>query len=254
MELSQAAPALQRILTLVDAESQPRLRNGYLDFLPAASQTSHRRAQSLWHTRIGATTYDRILHPIARVIAPYTRRVPDRLELGWGASVLDIGCGPGNLTVALAKAVGPDGLAIGLDISASMLDRAVKRSMPTNTGYLRADAERLPLREAVVDAASCALLLHLVDDVGSALDQVARVLRPGGRIALSVTTSGYGFSRSASRWLGSASGARMFEPDELPTLLAERGFVDIRSRTAGLLQSVDARRSASRQDQERHEM
>lgn len=244
VDLSQAAPAIRRILALADEAKQHRLRNGYLDFLPEAFHTSRRRAQSLWHTRIGATTYDRILHPLARVIAPYNRRVPDRLQLEWGASVLDVGCGPGNITVALAKAVGPNGLAIGLDISAPMLDRAVKRSTPTNTGYLRADAEGLPLRDAVVDAASCALLLHLVDDVDGTLIQVARVLRPGGRITLSVTTLGYGFSRRAGPWLGRAAGARMFEPEQLPTLLAEHGFVDIRSRTVGLLQSIDARKPA----------
>ena len=59
---------------------------------------------------------------------------------------------PGNVTASLARAAGPDGLALGVDISEPMLARAVDAQAGPNVGFLRADAQQLPFRDATFDA------------------------------------------------------------------------------------------------------
>ena len=242
VESDRLPDSLRRIAPLLDvAVADLEVRHGYFDLLRDMPVRSTGRAQSMWLNKAGAATYDR-LHPIARAVAPDTRRVPERLALEWGSTVLDLGCGPANITVALARAVGERGLVIGLDVSEKMLARAVARTTEPNTGYVRADAERLPLRDESVDALSCSVVLQLVADVDAVLDHIDRVLRPGGRIALSATAAGYGLARQFTPYVGSFAGVHMFEPDELPAQLADRGFTGIRSRTTGLMQFVDARK------------
>ncbi|GAA1690045.1 methyltransferase domain-containing protein [Fodinicola feengrottensis] len=238
------SPAIRRIIPLLEMSSgQIDIRGGYIDALGNAPMRSAGRAQSLWLNRYGAVVYDQLMNPLGRVLIPYTRKVPERLSLERGTTVLDLGCGPGNITCTLAKAVGSGGLVVGVDLSDKMLARAVARSSPTNTGYLRANAERLPIRDASVDAANSSIMLQLVDDAGSVIDQLHRVVRPGGLVTLSVTTTGHGVSRRLTPYLGAVATARIFEPEELSTLLADRGFSIIATRTIKFLQFVDARRS-----------
>ncbi|WP_163513315.1 methyltransferase domain-containing protein [Fodinicola acaciae] len=234
--------ALHRIVPLLDVpEEELSVRDGYFDLLAGQPVRSTRRAQSMWLNDIGAGLYD-MVHPVTRLIAPESRRVPERLALEWGSTVLDLGCGPANITVSLAHAVGERGLVVGLDVSEKMLARAVRRTAEPNVGYVRADAERLPLRDESVDALCSSVVLQLVENVDAVVDHIARVVRPGGRVALSATAAGYGLARRLTPHVGSFAGAHMFEPDELPSRLADRGFTGIRSRTHGMLQFVDARK------------
>jgi methyltransferase family protein len=69
------------------------------------------------------------------------------LNIPPGGIALDVGCGPGSVTASLARAAGPDGLALGVDISEPMLARAVSAEAEPQIGFLRADAQRLPLRD-----------------------------------------------------------------------------------------------------------
>lgn len=234
--------ALRRIMPLLDlpADDLP-VRHGYFDLIGEQPVQSTGRAQSMWLNEIGAGFYD-LAHPIARAVAPENRRVPERLELEWGSTVLDLGCGPANITVRLAHAVGARGLVIGLDVSEKMLARALGRTSETNVGYVRADAEQLPLRDETVDALCSSVVLQLVENVDAVFDHIARVVRPGGRVALSATAAGYGLTRQLTPYVGSFAGVRMFEPDEMPSMLADRGFTAIRSRTRGVLQFVDAQK------------
>ncbi|GAA1721567.1 methyltransferase domain-containing protein [Fodinicola feengrottensis] len=242
VEIDQMTGALRRIAPLLDVRSDElQIRQGYFDLLVDVPVTSTGRAQSLWLNQTGAAAYD-LLHPIARAIAPDTRRVPERLDLEWGATVLDLGCGPANITVGLARAVGERGLVIGLDVSEKMLARAIARTSESNVGYVRADAERLPLRAETVDALCCSVVLQLVEDLDAVFDHIDRVLRPGGRVALAATAAGYGLSRQIAPYVGNFAGAHMFEPEEMPTLLADRGFTNIKTRTYAMLQFVDARK------------
>jgi ubiquinone/menaquinone biosynthesis C-methylase UbiE len=97
-------------------------------------------------------------------------------------------------------------------------------------------------RPAGIERACCFAALHLFADPLVALDHMARVLTPGGRIALfaSCRTSSAPL-RTVDGFLGARSGMRMFERDEITTALEDRGLVDVHQRVAGLTQFVGAR-------------
>lgn len=167
------------------------------------------------------------------------------MGLGPGDGVLDVACGPGNFSRDFARAVGGDGLVVGADASRPMLERAVRETDAAsirNLCFVFADAAALPFRDASFDAACCFAALNLFPDPFRALDEMRRVLAPGGRIAL--FTSSHGRTRPL-RALESAvaapAGIRMFDQDELVDALRERGFTDIRQRLSGLTQFVGGR-------------
>jgi ubiquinone/menaquinone biosynthesis C-methylase UbiE len=174
-------------------------------------------------------------HRIARLL----------LALSRGDGVLDVACGPGNFTREFARAVGDTGLAVGIDASRTMLERAVSHdgtAAVDNLAFVLGDAVRLPFRNASFDAVCCFAALHLFADPFKALDRMSAVLVPGGRIAIFTTCRGRspGF-RAFESVVAGRSGMRMFEQDELVEALERRGFEDIRQRLAGFTQFVGGR-------------
>jgi len=103
--------------------------------------------------------------------------------------VLDVACGTGLVTLAVAKAVGLQGRVVGVDISGQMIEaaraRGTRQSLP-NVEWMRMDAESLALPDASFDVALCALGLMYVPDPLRAVRELRRVLRPGGRLGLVV--------------------------------------------------------------------
>jgi SAM-dependent methyltransferase len=113
----------------------------------------------------------------------YARAVTEA-GLPTGGVVVDAGCGTGRALPALRAAVGDTGVVIGLDLTPQMLDVARARSRAERAALLLADARRLPLADGCVDGVFAAgLIMHLPDTV-AALAELARVTRPGGRLAL----------------------------------------------------------------------
>jgi SAM-dependent methyltransferase len=98
--------------------------------------------------------------------------------------VLDAGCGTGRALPCLRRAVGPGGTVIGVDLTPQMLEAAVRAGRREAGALLLADAARLPLLDAVVDAVLAAGLVGHLPDPQGALRELARVTRPGGRLAL----------------------------------------------------------------------
>ena len=97
-------------------------------------------------------------------------------------TVGDLGCGTGQLTATLAPFVGR---VIAVDASAAMLQAARKRLQGfENVELRRGDLEALPIDDARLDAATLALVLHHLPEPGRALAEVARVLKPGGRLLI----------------------------------------------------------------------
>jgi demethylmenaquinone methyltransferase/2-methoxy-6-polyprenyl-1,4-benzoquinol methylase len=106
----------------------------------------------------------------------WRRRAVAALGLGPGASVLDVACGPGELCVALSAA---GLLPVGIDISKGMLDHA-----RTDAPLVHGDGLHLPFADAGLDGAVSGFALRNVADLPTLWAELARVVRPGGRIAL----------------------------------------------------------------------
>jgi len=127
-----------------------------------------------------APHYDRMNRLLTwRLDARWRRRAVRQLGIGPGDVVLDLGCGTGDMA-ALARAAGAR--VVGLDVAARMLD--VARARRAADALLRADATRLPLRGGTVSAVMSAFALRNLVAIPPMLAEAARVLRPGGRLAL----------------------------------------------------------------------
>ncbi|WP_405495561.1 class I SAM-dependent methyltransferase [Streptomyces sp. NBC_00096] len=101
-----------------------------------------------------------------------------------GDRVLDAGCGTGRALTALRAAVGPSGTVLGADVTPQMLAAARDAGRDAEGALLLADVARLPLRDGALDAVFAAGLIAHLPDPGANLRELARVVRPGGRLAL----------------------------------------------------------------------
>jgi ubiquinone/menaquinone biosynthesis C-methylase UbiE len=164
------------------------------------------------------------------------------LGLAPGDGVLDVACGTGNFSRDFARSVGPGGLVVGIDVSETMLARAVedtRKAELRQVAYVRGDAQELPFRDRSFDAVCCFAAFHLFADPMRALDRMTAVLTPGGRVALFTSVRGRSAPlRTAESLLFARSGARLFERRELVDALEQRGFVEIRQRVTGVTQFV----------------
>ncbi|MFE2167126.1 class I SAM-dependent methyltransferase [Streptomyces sp. NPDC059447] len=101
-----------------------------------------------------------------------------------GDRVLDAGCGTGRALTALRAAVGPAGTVLGADLTPQMLAAAQRAGRAAEGTLLLADVARLPLRDEVLDAVFAAGLIAHLPEPAANLRELARVVRPGGRLAL----------------------------------------------------------------------
>jgi ubiquinone/menaquinone biosynthesis C-methylase UbiE len=103
-----------------------------------------------------------------------------------GDCVCDVGCGTGDDVLTLARLVGPSGLAVGVDMSATMLSEARRRAAAAGiaAGFVQSDAQRLALPDAAFDCVRVERLLQHVHDPDAVLAQLVRVARPGARIVV----------------------------------------------------------------------
>jgi ubiquinone/menaquinone biosynthesis C-methylase UbiE len=120
------------------------------------------------------------------------RRVIDALGVVRGDLVLDIGCGPGRSLQTLAS-LAQEGRIVGADPSALMAELAVRRNSALvrarRVEIVMASAASLPFADAAFDKALCVHVLYFWDDLDRAFAEIARVLKPGGKLALSFRTN-----------------------------------------------------------------
>jgi SAM-dependent methyltransferase len=247
---------LERARPLLRPESRASATvvDGYLDLLGPEQVVSPGLAQSFMLSSVVPRIYERWWRPALGRVAKgaFGPGMDDEksiarllLALSPGDGVLDVGCGTGNFTREFARSVGPDGLVVGLDVSQTMLARAVRDTEAAeldHVGYVRGDAQDTPFIDQSFDAVCCFAALNLFADPYAALDSFTRVLTPGGRLAIFTSARGRSLPlRMFESVVTARSGMNMFERDELVNALAERGFTDVRQRLTGMTQFVGGR-------------
>ena len=166
--------------------------------------------------------------PDAAVAASLGCGVPTAVaELRDGDVVLDLGSGAGADVLISAKRVAPTGRAIGLDMTDEMLELARTNAAAagaTNVEWLKGDIEDIPLPDASVDVVISNCVINLAGDKERVLREVARVLRPGGRFAVSdvIADPDMGAETRAdmAQWTGCIAGALTREEFERSLLAA----------------------------------
>lgn len=101
--------------------------------------------------------------------------------------ILDAGCGDGRYSRFLLRRADPDAMLTSFDYSRQMLQRARRRLKGARTTYVAADLTRLPYADQTFDAAVCCWVLEHLPDPRPGLQELSRVLRPGGKLLLMVT-------------------------------------------------------------------
>jgi demethylmenaquinone methyltransferase/2-methoxy-6-polyprenyl-1,4-benzoquinol methylase len=117
----------------------------------------------------------------------WRRRAADLAELSAGEAALDVCCGTGDLALELSGRVGPKGSVVGCDFSERMLDAARSKAAGRGAANVRfewADALQLPYADHSFDAATIGFGARNLADLDRGLSELARVLRPGGRLAI----------------------------------------------------------------------
>ncbi|WP_068277491.1 class I SAM-dependent methyltransferase [Aldersonia kunmingensis] len=229
---------------------------GYLDVLAAgeapAEPERHSFAYNAMHSQALATVYERAWRPLAFTLATGLTTSTERrnavadLHLSGEQRVLDVACGPGNFTHYLSERLSGDGVAVGFDISKPMLRRAVADNSGARVGYVRGDAGRLPFADNTFDAVCCFGALYLMPDPFTALDEMVRVLAPGGRIAIMTSYQGdVSALRPAVRAGSGLIGLRVFGRDTIPDVFAGAGLTDVEQRLRRVVQYVNATKPQS---------
>lgn len=155
-----------------------------------------------------AEVYDEFFVPA--LFAQWGPVVADAAAVGRGERVLDVACGTGALTLAVAERVGRNGSVVGLDANPEML--AVARRKRSAVEWREGRAEALPFPDASFDAVVSQFAFMFFDDRAHALREATRVLRPDGRLAVAVcdaveNSPGYAaFAALLDRLFGSAVG------------------------------------------------
>ena len=167
-------------------------------------------------------------------------------ELHEGETVLDLGSGGGIDVLLSAQRVGPTGKAYGLDMTDDMLALAranAAKAGATNVEFLQGDIESIPLPDASVDVIISNCVINLSADKRQVLREAFRVLKPGGRFAVSdVVVRGEvpdAVRSSMELWVGCVAGA--LEESEFIALLGEVGFEDASIEPTRIYEFEDAR-------------
>jgi ubiquinone/menaquinone biosynthesis C-methylase UbiE len=119
---------------------------------------------------------------------PFAEALVEAAQVNEGEKVLDVGCGTGISTFPAAARVGAAGRVVGLDLAEPMLRAAACKEPETAgpVGFVQGRAEALPFPAGTFDVALCNFGPHLFADPPQGLREMARVLRPGGRLAVTV--------------------------------------------------------------------
>jgi arsenite methyltransferase len=168
------------------------------------------------------------------------------IELKAGETVLDLGSGGGIDVLLSAKRVGPTGKAYGLDMTDDMLALArdnQRKAGATNVEFLKGEIENIPLPDNSVDVVISNCVINLSADKARVLREAFRVLRPGGRFAVSDVVVRGEVSESVRQsmllWVGCIAGA--LEESDYLAKLQSAGFSDVELEPTRIYDIEDAR-------------
>jgi SAM-dependent methyltransferase len=157
-----------------------------------------------------------------RISAAMNRLVLARLDLYGGEQVLEVGFGGGGLIAMLIEAT--RGTVVGVDVSEAAVTRARRRFRRfTQVEIHHGSVDRLPLADRSVDRACSVNNIYFWPDPLAGMTELARVVRPGGRLAIAIEPP-----EELRKWRGHRHGFRLYEEAEVRALMEAVGFVDIR--------------------------
>jgi arsenite methyltransferase len=219
---------------LTDTDIRARVRERYAAAATAAKSSSG-DAGCCGADCFGATLYDDAGDPALKpaVDASLGCGVPTAVaDLHDGEIVLDLGSGGGADVLISARRVGPSGTAIGLDMTDEMLSLARANAAEAgieNVEWIKGYLEEIPLPDESVDVVLSNCVINLAADKRTVLAEAARVLRPGGRFAVSDVIADEEMDeetrRDMEQWTGCVAGA--LTRDEFAHGLEAAGLVDI---------------------------
>ncbi len=178
--------------------------------------------------RSAAEVYEEFFIPA--LFQEWTGRVAEAAGVRPGQTVLDVACGTGILAREAAARVGPNGSVVGLDVNEGML--AVAASKAPQIEWRHGQAEALPFDDARFDAVMSQFGLMFFEDRATAIQEMLRVLKPGGRLAIAVWdtldhTPGYAaMVNLLARLFGDAVADGLRSPYTLGDLAALRSLLD----------------------------
>lgn len=186
----------------------------------------------------GPELYEKILVP--PLFAPYAEDLIKRVELKEGEKVLDVATGTGIVARKAAAVVGEKGAVTGLDINPGMLAVAKEADAPDapTIEWVEGDAQKLPFKDGTFDVVFCQQALQFIPDRAKAIKEMHRVLKPGGRIAVSIWRApgenpyGEQFAKVVSAEVSPEAGKETTSPfgwdnqEELTKLMTDAGFKD----------------------------
>jgi len=190
-----------------------------------------------------AATYDRIG---PRMFSLFGERLVDLARLAPGDQVLDVAAGRGAVLFPAGKRVGPDGRAIGIDLSADMVRETaaeIEGAQWRHVSIRQMDAQELQFPDASFDRVLCGFSLWFFPQPHRALQEFRRVLKPGGRVGLTTWARECPFLRWCLPELATLlppyilkaavkpGGSRFDTPELLAEALGQAGFSDIRFRS-----------------------
>jgi arsenite methyltransferase len=216
---------------LTDTDIRERVRERYAAAATARSGCCGSPAQEVFGAALYEDEGDDA--PKAAVEASLGCGVPTAVaDLHEGETVLDLGSGAGADVLISARRVGSTGKAIGLDMTDEMLELARANAAEAgveNVEFVKGYIEELPLADESVDVVISNCVINLSADKGRVLREVARVLRPGGRFAVSDVIADDDMDAATrsdmQQWTGCVAGA--LTRGQFEAALADAGLVDL---------------------------